>query len=49
MQFHKGVDQVRPPSDGEPRYEPPQIEMVVTTGELERESLYAGEAGYATF
>ena len=31
-----------------PTYEPPRIEVVVTTGELKREALYAGE-GYATF
>ena len=33
----------------EPRYEPPQVEAVVTAAELERESLYAGDGAYAGF
>jgi len=28
-------------------YDPPQVEVVVTVGELEREAQYAGPAGYA--
>lgn len=28
------------------RYEPPQVEVVVTADELEREALYAGFPGY---
>lgn len=30
-------------------YEPPRIEVVVTSAELEREALYAGEGIYGTF
>lgn len=32
----------QPASGGEPVYEPPQVEVVVTGDVLERESLYAG-------
>lgn len=30
-------------------YEPPRVEVVVTSAELNREALYAGEGVYGTF
>lgn len=34
---------------GEPSYEPPVVEVVLTAAELEREAFYAGTVGYTTF
>lgn len=41
------VDPAQSASAGASDYEPPMVEVVVTAPELERETLYAGEAGYA--
>ena len=36
------------PPTAELSYEPPRIEVVMRTSDLNRESLYAGAVGYAT-
>ena len=33
---------------GEPSYDPPRVEAVITAADLNRETLYAGAVGYAT-
>jgi len=48
MQPSKRVEPGQAETTAGPMYEPPQIETVVTTGDLEREALYAGPAGYGT-
>jgi len=39
-----GADQFAP--GGEPWYAPPRVEVVVTTSDLQRETLYAGGGAY---
>lgn len=46
MEFRRGFDPEQSPLTGEPAYDPPRVEAVVTAGELERESLYAGTGSY---
>ena len=48
MQPSEPVESGQSTPVGRPRYEPPQVEVLVTPAELEREALYAGGgAGYA--
>jgi len=46
MQPSEGLDSGQSAPIGEPPYEPPRLEVLVTATELERESLYAGGGAY---
>ena len=44
MQFHRDPGPGQSPLADEPPYNPPQVEVVVTAAQLEREQLYGGPA-----
>ena len=46
MQPSKRVEPGQVETTAEPMYEPPQVEAVVNTTDLEREALYAGAGAY---
>lgn len=46
MRLAREVNMKPSAPSSEPTYDPPQVEVVVTADELERESLYAGGGVY---